>query len=154
MFKNVVWIILCVPTSVTRTSMEALFKSFSLFFFLPIPPTHTPVHLSLLGQISICLVGLYGFFFFSFLLHSVNCLLSVLAHPLVFCVLPMEKRLVSKGKEVIWLGVRLTVAVAHDKHLLQYSQMRTLLSKLFTAHFELFTLLVVLFFPPPITKFF
>lgn len=121
-------------------------------FFLPIPPTHTPVHLSLLGPISVYLVGLYGFF--PLLLHSVNCLLSVLAHPLVFCKLPMERRLVSKGKEVIWLGVGLTVAVAHDKHLLQYSQMRTLLSKLFTAHFELFTLLGVLFFPPPITKFF
>lgn len=88
-----------------------------------------------------------AFFFFSLLLHSVNCLLSVLAHPLVFCKLPMEKRLVSKGKEVIWLGVGLTVAVAHGKHLLQYSQMRTLLSELFTTHFEPFPLLVVLFFP-------
>lgn len=48
----------------------------------------------------------------------------------------MEKRLVSNGKELIWLRVRLTVAVAHDKHLLQYSQMRTLLSRVFTAHFE------------------
>lgn len=48
----------------------------------------------------------------------------------------MEKRFVSNGKELIWLGVGLTVAVARDKHLLQYSQMRTLLSKVFTAHFE------------------
>lgn len=86
--------------------------------------------------------------FFPLLLHSVNCLLSALAHPLVFCKLPLEKRLVSKGKKVIWLGVELTVAVAPDKHLLQYSQLRILLSKLFTAHFEPFTSLVVLFFSP------
>lgn len=67
----------------------------------------------------------------------------------------MEKRLVSNGKELIWLGVGLTVAVAHDKHLLQYSQMRTLLSKVFTAHFEPvhFTCGFIFFFLP-ITKFF
>lgn len=110
---------------------------FSLFFSPPLPPTHTPVHLSLLGQTLVYLVGLYGTphpphpfiqltaccqYFWHISLFSVAC--------------PWKKRLVSNGKELTWLGVRLTVAVAHDKHLLQYSQMRTLLSKVFTAHFE------------------
>lgn len=128
----------------------------AFLYFFPSSSTHTYTCSSKSFGPDTSLFGwaLYGFYFFFLLLHSVNCLLSVLAHPLVFCKLPMEKRLVSKDKEVIWLRVGLTVAVAHDKHLLQYSWMRTLLSKLFTAHFEPFTLLVVLFFPSSVTKFF
>lgn len=103
--------------------------AFRFFFFFP-PPTHTPVNLSLLGQTLVYLVGLFP-------VHSVNCLLAVvLARPLAFLRPPVEERLVSHGKELMWLGVGLTLAVAHDKQLLRYSQMRTGVSEVFTAHFE------------------
>ena len=154
LFKNVVWLFLCVPTPVTRTSVEALFKCF--FSWFPLPPTHTPVHRSLLGQTLVYLLGLNGFFS-PYSLHSVNCLLSaVLAQPRVCCRLPTEiKSFVSNGKELIWLRVGLTVAVARGKHLLQYSQRRTLLSKVFTAHFEpVHFPRGFLFFSSPITEFF
>jgi len=52
------------------------------------------------------------------------------------------KSLVSNSKELIWLEAGLTVAAAPDKHLLQFSQMRALLSKVFTTHFEPLHLIV------------